>query len=347
MDEDRAPAQLRFGVVVVPEHDPSDDMATRVVEGIEQARWVDELGLDSLWAGNHFLPDPYAYVQPIPLLARLSAEAPRAVIGTSVVLLALTHPVRIAEEVATLDLLTGGRVVFGVGQGYRDLEYDVLGPPKGQRVAAFEESLELVRRLWTEDEVASDGPHYPLPRVRPTVRPAQRPHPPIWMAANADGAVLRAARLADSWIVNNHSTLQTLRRQMGLYRAERERLGLPQPQELPIIKELYVAPTRERALAEAGPYIAAKYRSFRDWGQDGVIPERAGFDLPFEELERDRFILGDPEHCAAELARHVEELGVNHFIFRIQWPGMPQRLVRSSLELFTAEVAPLLRRVSA
>ena len=337
-------AQLRFGVVVVPEHDPHEDMAARVAEGVEQARWVDELGLDSLWAGNHFLPDPYAYVQPVPLLARLSAEAPRARNGTSVVLLALTHPVRIAEEIATLDLLTGGRVVFGVGQGYRDLEYAVLGPPKGHRVKAFEESLDLVRRLWTCEEVSSVGPHYPLPEVRPTVRPAQRPHPPIWMAANADGAVRRAARLADAWIVNNHSTLATLQRQMGLYREELDRLGRPFPDERPIIKELYVAATREQALREAGPYIASKYRSFRDWGQDGVIPEEAGFDLPFSELERDRFVLGDPEHCAAELARHVETLGVNHFIFRIQWPGMPQRLVRSSLELFAAEVAPLVRR---
>jgi alkanesulfonate monooxygenase SsuD/methylene tetrahydromethanopterin reductase-like flavin-dependent oxidoreductase (luciferase family) len=340
-------APVRFGVVVVPEHHPNDDMVQRVAEGLEQARWCGELGLDSLWAGQHYLTHPYAYVQPVPLLARMAAEAPDVTVGTSIILLTLQHPLRIAEEIATLDLLTGGRVILGVGLGYREIEYDTLGVPRGQRVRAFEESIDVIRQLWTAAAIHHRGPHYPIPFSPLTLRPAQRPHPPIWMAANADGAVRRAARIADAWIVNNHSTLTTLRRQIGLYREELDKAGKPFPSELPIIKELYVAPTRELALRQAGPYIAAKYQSFRQWGQDRVIPEEEGFDLPFDELADDRFVIGDPEMCAQELVRHHDELGVNHFIFRVQWPGMHQAAVRSSLELFAYEVAPAVRRAVA
>ena len=329
---------LRFGVVVVPEHPAGDDMVARLAEAIEQARLGAELGFDSIWAGHHYLTDPYAYVQPVPLLARLAAEAPGLTIGTSVILLGLQHPLRVAEEVATLDLITGGRV----GLGYRELEYDILGAARGSRAAAFEEAVRLVELLWTSEELEFEGRFFRIPRVRIVNRPAQRPRPPIWMAANADSAVRRAARMADSWIVNNHSTLATLQRQMEIYREALAAAGRPFPEELPIIKEIYVAESREQALREAGPYIAAKYRSFHDWGQDRVIPESAGFALPFEELERDRFIIGDPEHCAAELARHVEALGVNHFIFRVQWPGMPADLAARSLELLAGRVIPAL-----
>jgi len=334
---------LRFGIVVVPEHRAGDDMTVRMAEAIEQARLCAELGFDSLWAGHHYLTDPYAYVQPVPLLARLAAEAPGLTIGTSVILLGLQHPLRVAEEMATLDLITGGRTVLGVGLGYRAIEYDILGPPRGSRAAAFEEAVRLVELLWTSDELEFEGRFFHVPRVRVVNRPAQRPRPPIWMAANADSAVRRAARLADAWIVNNHSTLETLRRQMDVYREALAAAGRPFPPELPIIKEIYVAETRERALREAGPFIAAKYKSFQDWGQDRVIPERAGFALPFEELERDRFIIGDPTQCAAELARHVETLGVNHFIFRVQWPGMPAEFAARSLGLLAGKVIPTLR----
>lgn len=168
---------------------------------------------------------------------------------------------------ATLDLLTGGRTVLGVGLGYRELEFEILGQPRGHRAKAFEEAVKVIKALWTQDEVELPGPYFPIPKVRVTTRPMQRPRPPIWMAANNDAGVRRAARLADGWLVNNHSTLAILIRQIELYGEELERHGLPFPRELPIIKELYVASSRERALREAGPYIASKYLSFREWGR--------------------------------------------------------------------------------
>jgi alkanesulfonate monooxygenase SsuD/methylene tetrahydromethanopterin reductase-like flavin-dependent oxidoreductase (luciferase family) len=106
-----------------------------------------------------------------------------------------------------------------------------------------------------------------------TCRPVQKPHPPIWFAANNDAAVRRAAPLGDTWFVNPHATMASITRQMGLYREELARLGKPLPRVRPLIKEIYCAKDRRTALELAGPYLGAKYRAYASWGQDAVLPD--------------------------------------------------------------------------
>ena len=127
------------------------------------------------------------------------------------------------------------------------------------------------------------------------IRPVQKPRPPIWMAANNDPAVKRAARMADAWFINPHATSDTIRRQMAVYRAELEATGKDAPRELPVVKEVYCAKDRATALEMAGPYLLAKYRDYAKWGQDKVMPDDTDFSRPLEELIKRRFILGSPE----------------------------------------------------
>jgi len=112
---------------------------------------------------------------------------------------------------------------------------------------------------------------------------------------------------------------------------------------LPIIKELYVAEDRRTAIQECRPFLEAKYKAYAGWGQDKALPEGDSFDVAFEDLIRDRFIIGAPDDCVRELRRHVDALGVNCFIFRIQWPGMPQAQVLRSIALLADRVMPALR----
>src|SRR5262249_24319299 len=170
-------------------------------------------------------------------------------------------------------------------------------------------------------------------RVGMSLRPVQTPHPPIWFAANNDGAVERAARMADAWVINPHAKLAVLERQMALYRRALQSAGKPIPAELPIIKELYVAPDRRAAIQECRPFLEAKYKAYGSWGQDKALPEAESFDVTFEELVRDRFIIGDPDDCVRELGRYRTALGVNCVILRIQWPGMEQAKVLRTIEL--------------
>src|SRR5262249_56460995 len=129
-------------------------------------------------------------------------------------------------------------------------------------VRRFEEYLTRVQRLWTEARVSYEGPGCRLENVHMNIRPVQKPRPPIWMAANNDPAVKRAARMADAWFINPHATIDTIRRQMAIYRAELKAAGKGPPRELPIAKEVYCARDRATALAMAGPYRLAKYRDY-------------------------------------------------------------------------------------
>ena len=251
----------------------------------------------------------------------------------------------IAETVATLDIIARGNFIFGVGVGYREVEFNAFNVPKGKRVQRFEEYLELVHRLWTEDTVSHDSETCKLDNVHMNIRPVQQPGPPIWVGANNDRAVMRAARVGDSWFVSPHSTIGTSLRQLELYRTELKACGKPFPDELPLMKELYCAKDRATAMQKAGPYLSAKYQDYAKWGQDGAMPEDESFDQGFEDLIKDRFIIGSPEECYEQLKPYWEQLGVNHLIFRTHWAGMPVADATASINLISKELLPELRKL--
>jgi alkanesulfonate monooxygenase SsuD/methylene tetrahydromethanopterin reductase-like flavin-dependent oxidoreductase (luciferase family) len=156
--------------------------------------------------------------------------------------------------------------------------------------------------------------------------------------------VRRAARLADTWMINPHATAATVRRQLALFAQERATAGRPPaPEELPLMREVFCAPTRAEALERARPHLGAKYDVYADWGQDRVMPDRESFRMGFDDLARDRFVVGSPEDCVAALRPWRDELGVDHFVLRTDWAGMPVEHARASLELLAREVAPALR----
>jgi alkanesulfonate monooxygenase SsuD/methylene tetrahydromethanopterin reductase-like flavin-dependent oxidoreductase (luciferase family) len=335
---------MKFGLIISKQHPPGTSMVERFREHVDQVRAARDAGFDLIVMGQHYLSTPFQEVQTMPALARLAAEAGTMRVGATVLLLPLLNPVDVAEQVATLDVITEGRFIFGAGLGYREEEYEAFGIEGKERVPRFLESLELIRRLWAEDEVTHHGRFYRVTRARLVMKPVQRPHPPVWFAANNDAAVERAARLADAWVINPHALLDVLERQVALYRAALTSAGKPFPAELPIIKELYVAADRRTAIQDCRPYLEAKYQAYNAWGQDKALPAGDSFDQAFEELCRDRFIIGDPDDCVRELRRYVDALGVGCFVFRVQWPGMEQAKVLRTIRLLAERVLPAFPR---
>ncbi|HSK16709.1 MAG TPA: LLM class flavin-dependent oxidoreductase [Gaiellaceae bacterium] len=325
---------MRYGLFVAVQNPAGEDPAERLAEQIEQVRFVRDAGFHSVAAGHHYLSAPYQMLQPVPLLARLATETGDMRLVAGILLLPLLNPVDVAEQAATLDVLTGGRFVLGVGLGYRDEENAAFDVPR-QRVRVFREKLDVVRRLLEGEEVTASGHGYRLERARLALRPRQRPRPPIWMAANNDSAVRRAARLADTWYVNPHTTVEEVRRQLELFRAERG----SEPPELPLMREACLAPTDEEALATARPYLAPKYAAYVDWGQGDVLPPTDTLRREWEELRAGRFLVGSPETAAAQI-RELRGLGVTELVLRVQWPGMPQRDALRTLELLASDVLP-------
>jgi alkanesulfonate monooxygenase SsuD/methylene tetrahydromethanopterin reductase-like flavin-dependent oxidoreductase (luciferase family) len=174
------------------------------------------------------------------------------------------------------------------------------------------------------------------------MKPYQKPHMPIWMGANADGAVRRAAELADTWFINPHQRMDTIARQLDIYKTALDDFGKPFPDELPLMREIFVAETREKAKEIARPYLEEKYKVYHQWGQDKAMPEGDDdLDLDFDELTRDRFLFGSPDEVAEQIIGYEKNLGVTLMVLGMQGVGMPQSQVLESLHLFAEEVIPM------
>ena len=337
---------MKLGFFVTNQYLPGESMPQKIQDSAEQVRAARDAGFSLIATGQHYLAAPYQMSTVFPLLSRLAAEAGDMQVAATVILVPLHNPVELAESIATLDCITGGRFVFGVGLGYRDEEYTAFGVERADRVERMRESLDVMKRLWTEDEVEFRGKYYQVPKTRPATRPVQKPHPPIWVAANNDVAIRRAARWGYPWIINPHATVPMVAKQFQGYMDTLKQAGQPTPDVLPMMRELYVADDRETAYLESQPYLERKYAAYASWGQDKAMPGNESFSVPYQDLARDRFLLGSPDDVAQEMLRYQSELGVNYLIFRMQWPGMGQEQALRQVELMGREVLPRVRAAS-
>jgi len=186
---------MRVGIFLSAQHPPGADPVRALAEHVEQVRFARDNGFSSVHAGQHFLSQPFQMFQSVPLLGRLAAETGELRVGAGIVLLPLLNPVEVAENAATLDAITGGRFILGVGLGYRSEENEAFGVTE-RRVRVFEEKLEVVRRLLEGAEVTVSGQGYRLEGARLGLLPVQRPRIPVWVAARwpSRRPVRRAAR---------------------------------------------------------------------------------------------------------------------------------------------------------
>ena len=337
-------AHLRFGLFLSNSQPPERDPVAALGDQLRMVSLARDGGWDGVFTGQHYLLDEVRKLQPAPFLARLCAETGSMDIGLAVVLLALQNPVDVAETVASLDVLSAGKVIFGAALGYRDAEYDAFGIARGERIRRFEENLGIVTRLLEGEAVTADLPWCRLDDARLVNRPLQDPRPPVWIGANTDPAVQRAARLGDTWIINPHARRSSVRAQMDAFEQVRASVGRPRrPAELPALKEVYCAETRKAAWEQCLPYLGAKYRTYLTWGQHTAMPSDDSLERPVTELVDERFVVGSPQDCVDELSRWRDEVGVTYFILRTEWSGMPFDLTMRSLDLLTSEVIPQLR----
>jgi alkanesulfonate monooxygenase SsuD/methylene tetrahydromethanopterin reductase-like flavin-dependent oxidoreductase (luciferase family) len=324
---------MRFGLIVAGQYLRDAPADARAREMLEQVRLARDLGFDSVWMVHHYLIEFQAF-QPVPMLARLAAEAGDMALGTAVYVLPLQPPVEVAENFATLDALTGGRLVFGVAQGYRAAEFDALGVPHRERAARFEEGVRLIERLWTEDQVDFEGRFYRVRQATLAMRPVQRPRPPIWIGATADAGIGRAAGLGDAWMIGPGVDVATIARQLERYRQHLSALGRPVEREYPIFREVLIAPTPAEARESARRWLRTKYEAYFQWGY---------VQATFDDVLRDAFVVGDPASCARQVRRYRDDLGITHFLARVQWPGVSHEAALRGIRLLGEEVIPAVR----
>jgi alkanesulfonate monooxygenase SsuD/methylene tetrahydromethanopterin reductase-like flavin-dependent oxidoreductase (luciferase family) len=336
-------AAFQFGLVVRGQAEQGEDIYGRFQETLEFVRLADRLGFDSVTKTAHYSAHPFQMLQLVPMLARFAAEAPRLRLNAGVLLLPLYSPLHVAEEFATLDVISNGKIILGVGLGYRDVEFKAFGVPRSQRARRCEANLIAIKRLWAEEKVSMKTPYFELDEASCLPKPLQQPHPPIWIGANADAAVERAARLGDCWYIGPAVEIGTLERQMELYRRALDAAGKPFPAELPMRREVFVAKTRDEAMRLCAPYLGAKYEAYHAWRQE-LPTDDSGIGQSFESMVGDRFLIGSPDQVAEQMLAIHRRLGVNHVVMSTEWAGMPKSLAIETMEMIAKELIPRVRQ---
>lgn len=302
---------------------------------IEQAVVAEGYGFDAVVvAEHHFTKDGWV-PSPIVICGGLATRTKRIRIGTDIIVLPLHHPVTVAENIVTLDTLSCGRAICGLGLGWREPEFNAFGVPFRQRVGRLEEGTHLVRRLLAEENVTHRGRYWRLEGVTVTPRPVQKPNPPIWIGAIIEPAVRRAGRIGDAWVMPPRPTLSELAKLQTAYRQELAATGRSFDQvEKPIRREGYIAEDDETAWREAA--AALRYQYAEVYGR--ISPT-----MPIDEVKKyaeDRFIVGGPETFIREVKRYESALGIDLLLLRVQLPGIRQDRVMNAVQLLGKHVLP-------
>jgi alkanesulfonate monooxygenase SsuD/methylene tetrahydromethanopterin reductase-like flavin-dependent oxidoreductase (luciferase family) len=316
---------MKVGLFINTQFPEGTNVADRIPEIVEQVRVARDAGFRSLWFPHHWLTHPMQMLQITPMMAYVAAHAQGMTIGPNILILPPLNPMHVAEESATLDVLTGGNYILGLGLGYRQPEFDAFGIPISERAPRFVEGIGLMKRLWTEDRVSHKGRFYTVNDAGIGVKPVRAGGPPLYIAGQADVSVRRAARIGDAWLIVNSSGLGKVAPLMRTYRAALAEYGRTAA-EFPITVECYVGERHATAHEECRGPLEYKYNAYAAWGLQGRRTETT-----FEDFARDKFIIGDKVSVKEEIARYHEMLGVDHFIMRCQWPGLPVERTLSSI----------------
>jgi natural product biosynthesis luciferase-like monooxygenase protein len=347
---------VEFGYYVlntyVPELDgPAADLYGRYFEQIEAAEHV---GFDHVWVTEHHF-DYFGGMTPSPqmFLTAVSQRTRRLRLGTSVSILPLHHPLRIAEDFAVVDVLSGGRLEFGVGRGMPIAGYEGFGIPYAGAQERLKEAIHLIERLWREPRVAFQGRYYQCPEVTVLPRPVQQPHPPIWVTANVEPEHFR-------WIGAQGYDLMTLpwlyadqaRAGVALYQEARAAAGHPGRGRVMAMYPAHVAETAEQARAQAegawNNWVALIFRhAAGDPTKQAAEAERRRL-LQWETMVAERRgLFGTPEHCTAAVRAIAEEFGITHLGLTFHFGGLDHTAGLRAVELWGREVVPRVRAAEA
>jgi alkanesulfonate monooxygenase SsuD/methylene tetrahydromethanopterin reductase-like flavin-dependent oxidoreductase (luciferase family) len=330
---------MRIGLFTAAQWSPEENPGTFLAALREQVRAARDNGFSSLFVGQHLLTGPMGMFQTNPLLGHLVQDAAGMQIGPGVLLLSMMNPVLAAEEAATLDWLSDGNYVLGVGLGYRPEEFQAMGVDQRERVGRLTEGLEVIKRLWTEEAVTHHGRYFRLDDAKASVRPKQRPRPPIWLGGDVEPAVRRAARLADAWCIAPTLSFRSVLASLEIFRDERRQAGQPDDVSCPLIRECFVGRDGAHAAATSRGPLLFKYRAYASWGQGGT-GER-DLDASFDDFVKDRFLIGDAEQVKDEIQRYAETARTDHILLRVQWPGLDHRETLASIEQIGKIIAAL------
>lgn len=340
---------LGFGLITCQRF-PGDDRsdAELYAQALDLAVQAEDLGLDSVWVSEHHFVDDSYLPSCLPLCAAIAARTNRVGIGTAVLLAPLHDPLRLAEDAAVTDLIARGRLIMGVGLGWRDEEFAGLGVPLRERVPRMVAAIDTMRRGW-RGELVPGGPRQQLAAVPVRPLPARAGGPPVWIGAMSEPAVRRAGRIADGLMAAEVSPAM-LAEQAGLAREAFEASGRSGEFTISVYRPVFAWEGSDGwdLIRDSHRYIAWKYDDMEAaHGRDGTPQPPPPMTQAEEDALRKSVVIGTPRQVAETIDEYRKAAGDLTFIAQLYLPGLSWEVQRRALELFARQVAPLARELAA
>ena len=335
---------MRFGIVYSIESG-GGERADRVFrEAVEEIVVGEQCGLDIALISEHHFTDSDFFPSPLIALSYIAARTSKIRLSPGVLLLPLYDPIHVAEDAAVLDIISGGRMVLGVGQGYRPEEFKAFGTSLADRPGRVREGVTLIRQLWTQPRVTFRGKHFVVEDVPLRPQPVQKPAPPIWVAAKKPRAVEMAAEVGDGWFADPITPLPIICKNRANWEAASRRAGIdPATRTMAYYREFLVAADDARAWEIGRETAMQSYRNYLQWGHlvddegNPIPPHRE--DL-LDGLVRERFTIGGPERARADVEMIRSKLNPTHLIMKPKFPGLSHPAVMASIRLVGEKVMP-------
>ncbi len=336
---------MKFGLYSSIANPPRGEHLERCIdEVIAEAQAAEACGFDSCFFGEHHQDRDGFLPSPLIVATAVAARTTTLRVGTSVILLPLHHPVHVAEDVITLDLVSKGRVILGVGIGYQADDFRAFSVPFEHRLAIFEESVEILRLCWAGERFSFKGSHYTLDDVQVRPRPFRTPGPPLWIGASVTAAARRAGRIADGFVGTPSTGLANATRLADAYKDAAREAG--RPAEVVQMRDAWVASTRAEADAVYGPHVMTAYRYYWEHRLAEFANMPPGTEFTLDNLAPDRLILGDPETCVREFQRWQKATSASTFLLRLRHAhsgGPPHEQIMRAIRLFGERVLPYVK----
>jgi alkanesulfonate monooxygenase SsuD/methylene tetrahydromethanopterin reductase-like flavin-dependent oxidoreductase (luciferase family) len=324
---------VKLGLFLSAQFPPDASAEEGLAAVVEQAQLADELGFDSIFLGHHYLARS-AFLQPLTLAGYLAHATDRIKIGFGVLLAPLLNPLALAEELATLDVLSGGRIIAGFGAGYRKVETAAFGVEWEDRLRRLRQYVPILRALWNGEAVSAEGSWGRLEDARLTLKPVQEGGPPIWLGALKPGGISRAAAVDATWMIGPEGDDADLAERLKLYRNALTEAGHSLDRPYPLAREASIAATTDEAVELIRPHLAAQYAGYKSWD--------AAQAIDVDSFIRTQSLVGDPETILARLETLERDLGITQVSLRVQFMGMRHEQALETVRRFGEQVVPAL-----